>query len=548
MKGILLKGICLAMASTLLIAGILLGFASAKVSADDTVFRPYKTIEYQFRCGQKPPGKTENSPFYGSYLYSSEMWFQGAEEFRPDIAKISIALAVSAYYDFHLESTNAEFDENGEENRRVDRIRKLFKEMDFSLDTYNVLTPTLDDCDTVGYYIGHNVINHNGEDYIVYLVPIKGTSGDFEWFSNLRVGTGFDHVGFHRAAEKVLAAVNQQVEKTGADFDTDHRVFLFTGHSRGAAVSNICAGKLSETEELGKREWIYSYNFACPGVSKFADEKLANIYNINNPSDFVPLVPVPAWGYKRYGQTITLSQNDAVYSQFLQQFQQKMGRKYTGISGDYHSPEEVFSTLPYELKSILTTNELVMSLVMIVIHCKIIRDEFRISDYAVEKITQYCHRVYVEDNQISNGLDYLQELITKHFYGYSNAELQAEVNETKNVLNQLIVIQKELESEPDPEKREQIIEKYSVEMNKAKTICQSFEQTLHIYDLKLYAEYGPFHELFHDLEDICSGLDEHLDAVDIAESFRETFLGKEDAHMMLTYDIWLNTLLYGHDG
>lgn len=127
MKGLFLKGICLAIASALLTAGILLGFASAKVSADDTVYQPYQTIQYNFRSRQGSSVTEENRPFAGSFSYSDEMWFCNIDKDKPafsaDIAKMSMALAVSAYYDFGLPSTNDEVLDDGTENPRTARIR-----------------------------------------------------------------------------------------------------------------------------------------------------------------------------------------------------------------------------------------------------------------------------------------------------------------------------------------------------------------------------------------------------------------------------------------
>ena len=54
---------------------------------------------------------------------------------------------------------------------------------------------------------------------------------------------------------------------------------------------------------------IYCYTFATPEVTTFDtahDSLYDNIFNIMNPSDMVPRLPLASWGYERYGHDLWL--------------------------------------------------------------------------------------------------------------------------------------------------------------------------------------------------------------------------------------------------
>ena len=60
---------------------------------------------------------------------------------------------------------------------------------------------------------------------------------------------------------------------------------------------------------LAPLESIYCYTFATPGVTpsgNASDPLYGNIFNILNPSDMVPRLPLESWGYERYGHDLWL--------------------------------------------------------------------------------------------------------------------------------------------------------------------------------------------------------------------------------------------------
>lgn len=135
------------------------------------------------------------------------------------------------------------------------------------------------------------------------LAIIRGTK-DEEWYSNFYVGEGVEHAGFSKATELVLSNIDSYVNRHSiSQMSTD--IFV-TGHSRGAAVSNLTAARLIEQ---GGFNTVTAYTFACPNTTKTdiaTDKKYNRIVNILNPQDFICYIPLPQWGFNRYGQTIEL--------------------------------------------------------------------------------------------------------------------------------------------------------------------------------------------------------------------------------------------------
>lgn len=134
-------------------------------------------------------------------------------------------------------------------------------------------------------------------------VIIRGTK-DEEWYSNFYVGEGVEHAGFSKATELVLENIEDYTKRRLINKNTLN-VFV-TGHSRGAAVGNLASAKLIDKGEFNS---VTAYTFACPNTTKASianDEKYQSIVNINNPQDFICYIPLPQWGYSRYGQTLEL--------------------------------------------------------------------------------------------------------------------------------------------------------------------------------------------------------------------------------------------------
>ena len=239
------------------------------------------------------------------FLYSDDMMLTNANDLSTDIAKMAMGLANVAY------SEKA--------------VKQCLSDMEYSLlggDTYNYTknTYTYTNNDYVDYSIGYK--QYKG--YNIYLVVIKGTGTNYDWFSNFNLGKGDYHQGFKLAADGVLNTINSKVK-------TSNNIFLVTGHSRGAAVANIVAAELTADGSLASSDHIFGYTYACPAVKIGADTSYKNIRNYNNPGDAVPELPLEAWGYERYGETINLSTQSDIYQNFKQRFKSVEGENYAGV-------------------------------------------------------------------------------------------------------------------------------------------------------------------------------------------------------------------------
>ena len=229
--------------------------ASAETSSDSSSDNfKYETISYTYEG-------VEDKKQYFQFMYSDGIFLSDANEESPDMAKVSVSLAMAAY------------DEGS--------IKDCLDGMKFTDQTfYNYdVTSTYEDNDRVAFSISSKKIG----DYIVYVVPIRGTQGNCEWFSNFNLGTGEDHAGFYKAAAEVeyelCTKIAADIPKNNGEgaYDKSKTIIMITGHSRGAAVANIVAGKLSTTNgrnSYALPEHIFGYTYACPAVSKNADTNL----------------------------------------------------------------------------------------------------------------------------------------------------------------------------------------------------------------------------------------------------------------------------------
>ena len=201
----------------------------------------------------------------------------------------------------------------------------------------NVFTP--EGTDTTAYTIASKQITsrETGEKKLLVMVAIRGSYGT-EWLSNLRAGvsTGIlksfgygaqDHEGFSQAALDISNAtydyIASIITEKYPELDLGNVALLLCGHSRGGATANICASYLDDTadavsksvlqEDSGRSdilsENLYCYTFATPAVTieeSCHSSLYGNIFNILNPNDIVPRIPLATWGYARYGTDLWL--------------------------------------------------------------------------------------------------------------------------------------------------------------------------------------------------------------------------------------------------
>ena len=133
------------------------------------------------------------------------------------------------------------------------------------------------------------------------VLGVRGTA-EGEWPLNMDLMPSGNYESpwsenFYLAARDIL--------DTQADFLAGLRnpVFLVTGHSRGAAVANILGALL--TDRFGADN-VYAYTFATPRTVRGDIPDYLNIFNIINPCDLVTYLPLPQWGFVRFGRDLIL--------------------------------------------------------------------------------------------------------------------------------------------------------------------------------------------------------------------------------------------------
>ncbi len=135
------------------------------------------------------------------------------------------------------------------------------------------------------------------------LCLIRGTKGE-EWYSNFYVGEGAQHAGFSKAKDLFAEDIDAYLENLQISKESTE-VFI-SGHSRGAAVGNLLAAELIDSQAF---KGVSAYTFACPNTTTLEiaeNSRYQSIVNIINPQDFICYIPLPQWGYRRYGVSIEL--------------------------------------------------------------------------------------------------------------------------------------------------------------------------------------------------------------------------------------------------
>lgn len=164
----------------------------------------------------------------------------------------------------------------------------------------------------------------------VLFVLVRGTYGRNEWLSNLNACNTWGaqinpdpaamptlHEGFERAAGAIREKLFDYIRT--CQIDLSQAKVVVTGHSRGAAVANILGAWFDEglPPFTGvSPENVFVYTFATPN-SVIRPDRIAckmalygNIFNVINPEDIVPLVPIAKWNACRYGSDLFLKNYD----------------------------------------------------------------------------------------------------------------------------------------------------------------------------------------------------------------------------------------------
>ncbi len=187
-----------------------------------------------------------------------------------------------------------------------------------------------DPAHTCAYSVGKREIERGDETRTLYVVIMRGTDAG-EWYSN------FDFAPSHSDetlfAENFLFAAQDVFLGLQEVVTEENPLFLAVGHSRGAACANLLGMLLNE--QYGA-ENVYCYTAATPATVRgiMAQYEAKNIFNLINPADIVPMMPMQAWGYSRLGTDIILD-GDTDLAQRLNNALKTMSALASTISSYY---------------------------------------------------------------------------------------------------------------------------------------------------------------------------------------------------------------------
>ncbi len=295
--------------------------------------------------------KSGNFTINLSYTMNYQNFFGDNKTYSSEIASFSVWAAQLAYEnsDNSVTYTPNEtlYDSDGSTISKVYRIDQLMRAhgmqnvIDYQLENgyfaNDISLSAYADDDITEVFFGHHKETVGDETIEVISVFVRGTNGTIkEWSSNFDVGNLYryneeydvveakslrklngdwnrksNHRGFDVCATRIYRALatymNTYVDPTATP------VFWLSGHSRGAAIANIVSSTY-----VDEGEKVFAYTYASPNTTANTEasaEKYDCIFNLVNGDDFVPMLPMPEWGFTRYGRTATYYAHNASNSQ-----------------------------------------------------------------------------------------------------------------------------------------------------------------------------------------------------------------------------------------
>lgn len=265
------------------------------------------------------PGRETVSP-----VVWDDGWFFGdMRTYNHDLAKASSVLAALAY------SESSHYQESYQTPPYMENALAELGFDEVSTASYEYRSEVMDQMlnlvtqreDTVAYTLARKrVTGADGSTRSVILVSVRGSYGS-EWLSNLKIEgvspegetalskdqeTRYDHSGYVEAASEVSQAVAPWVRESHRR--GDQVTLLLVGHSRGGAIANLVAAQADDELaalaegaqprdglELAAGDAVAGYTFASPGCTTSAHAHAArygNIFNIANPADLMPALPL----------------------------------------------------------------------------------------------------------------------------------------------------------------------------------------------------------------------------------------------------------------
>lgn len=229
--------------------------------------------------------------------YRDSYFFRPSSVYSQQIAVASFASAMAGC------------DEDGKYETYGTNLSNLWKKEGFSNiyinDDYKV-RPTMD---SVGFGIASKKIS----EFNLVAVTIRSDGYEAEWASNFTIGTSGHSKGFDESSDIVINGLFEYIDTHNI---TGLTKIWITGYSRGAAITNIAAGKILQSINDGTypnnldtgKDDVYAYCFeppsgACTTIEEATSDLYNGIHNILNYNDLVPTLAPYDWGFVHYGKS-----------------------------------------------------------------------------------------------------------------------------------------------------------------------------------------------------------------------------------------------------
>lgn len=265
-----------------------------------------------------------------NYYYSDGLFFNDPTVYNKHLATLTSSLTMAS--GASSKGITTVLDPSTQTNR-FNYLTQVFSDIGCTNESMYV-----NDCylrkpevDTMGVAMANKTIykdNIESEDNARLLIPVFVRSYNYgmEWVSNFTLGDGKDNngeaKGFSSSADIVmrdLATYIKNHPEVKSAIDSGKAIFWLGGYSRGGAVTNIVAKRLTDQYTGGKSgtstgNEVFAY---CKAAAQGGIEKLdkkggyLNIHNIINPSDLITYVGPSEMGLKRYGVDHYLPGGDA---------------------------------------------------------------------------------------------------------------------------------------------------------------------------------------------------------------------------------------------
>ena len=191
-----------------------------------------------------------------------------------------------------------------------DKTHTLFTQYGYSIIIQKYYDKRDDDIThTSAFTLGKGTAVVDGVSKEAFLLVVRGTNGS-EWYSNFDFAPSHNNdttfaESFLFSAEDIFLTAHDEIEKRKT---VKNPIIIICGHSRGAACANIL-GVLFDALYAPKN--VYVYTFATPATVRGEMYDAQNIFNVLNPCDIVPKVPLASWQFARAGKDIVLDADAA---------------------------------------------------------------------------------------------------------------------------------------------------------------------------------------------------------------------------------------------